>query len=75
MKLNCNDESKETIRSRLQAGPRDRICLCAKRKANKNQYSAVSNKFSILYSQTCLKRPYKTRHIFGFSDKWLLIAA
>ena len=27
------------------------------------------------YSQTCVKRPYKTRHIFGFSDRWLLTAA
>ena len=44
MKLNCDDELKETIRSRLQAGPRDRICLCAKRKANNNPYSAVSKK-------------------------------
>ena len=28
-----------------------------------------------MYSQTCVKRPYKTRHVFGFSDRWLLIAA
>ena len=27
------------------------------------------------YSQTCVKGPYKTRHIFDFSDRWLLIAA
>ena len=27
------------------------------------------------YSQICVKRPYKTRHIFGFLDRWLLIAA
>ena len=26
------------------------------------------------YSQTCVKRPYTTRQIFGFSDRWLLIA-
>ena len=26
-------------------------------------------------SQTCVKQAYKTRHIFGFSDRWLLIAA
>ena len=30
---------------------------------------------SILYNQTCVKRPIKARHIFGFSDRWLLIAA
>ena len=29
---------------------------------------------ALLYSQTCVKRPYKARHIFGFSDRWLLIA-
>ena len=30
----------------------------------------------LLYSQTCVKRPYKARHIrFGFLDRWLLIAA
>ena len=28
-----------------------------------------------LYSQTCVKRPYKTRHVFGFSERWLLIDA
>ena len=27
------------------------------------------------YSQTCVKPPYKTRYVFGFSDRWLLIAA
>ena len=27
------------------------------------------------YSQTCVKHPHKTRHNFGFSDRWLLIAA
>ena len=27
------------------------------------------------YSQTCFKGPYKTRHSFGFSKRWLLIAA
>ena len=27
------------------------------------------------YSQSCVKRPYKTRHIFEFSDRWLVIAA
>ena len=26
------------------------------------------------YSQTCVKRPYKTIRISGFSDRWLLIA-
>ena len=26
------------------------------------------------YSQICVKRPYKTRFISGFSDRWLLIA-
>ena len=26
-----------------------------------------------IYSQTCVKRPFTTRHIFGFSDRWLLI--
>ena len=35
---------------------------------------ATAKKFWI-YSQTCVKRPYKTRHILGFSDRWLLIAA
>ena len=33
-----------------------------------------SPKFSVNYSQPCIKRPYTTRHIFGFSDRWLLIA-
>ena len=28
-----------------------------------------------IYSQTCVKRPNKTRQILGFSDRWLLIAA
>ena len=27
------------------------------------------------YSQTFVKRPYTTRHIFSFTDMWLLIAA
>ena len=27
-----------------------------------------------MYSQTCVKRLYKTRYISGFSDRWLLIA-
>ena len=27
------------------------------------------------YSKTCVKRPYTTIHILGFSDRWLLIAA
>ena len=25
-----------------------------------------------LYSQTCVKQPYKTRHMLGFSDRWWL---
>ena len=29
----------------------------------------------LYYNQTCVKRPYKTRHVFDFSDRWLLIAA
>ena len=35
---------------------------------------ATAKKFWI-YSQTCVKHPYKTRHIFGFSDRWLLLIA
>ena len=27
------------------------------------------------YSQTCVKQPYTIRYIFGFSDRWLLIAS
>ena len=30
--------------------------------------------FRYQYSQTCVKRPYRTIHIFGFSDRWSLIA-
>ena len=39
-------------------------------------YSAVNGglPLKILYSQTCVKRPYTTRHILGCSDRWLLIA-
>ena len=28
----------------------------------------------LVYSQTCLKQPYATRHILGFLDRWLPIA-
>ena len=31
--------------------------------------------FIYMYSQTCVKRQYETRHMFGFSDRLLLIAA
>ena len=39
----------------------------AKRRINAYNYNHQVNK----YSQTCVKRPYKTIHIFGFSGRWL----
>ena len=30
---------------------------------------------TLQYSQTCFKRQYETRHMFGFSDRWSFIAA
>ena len=40
-------------------------------------FALVSLKFSptIFMVQICVEGPYKTRHIFGFSDRWLLNAA
>ena len=47
------------------------------------KFSAQNNIYSLFYlweedkwsySQICVKRPYNTTHIFGFSDRWLLSA-
>ena len=35
---------------------------------NAQTFSAVKSVYT-LYSQTCFKLPYKTRNIFGFSDR------
>ena len=44
-----------------------------RRRLHLRYYCEIINDTEV-YSQTCVKRPYKTRHIFGFSDGWLLIA-
>ena len=41
-------------------------------KCNKGLHLKVN---TTLFSQTFVKRPYTTRHVFGFSDRWLLIDA
>ena len=43
-RVDWDNELIETLRSRVEAEPRDLICLCVKKRANTNPYSAVSHK-------------------------------